>query len=114
VRNNPRRQICERPSLPAVNYRTYKVALRDPVIPDRTGSGSGLSKRFPDRPVISSRHVQGHYSAQQLITLAIYHKVPAIYSFRDSAEAGGLMSYGANFTDAHRQLGVYTSRILKG
>ena len=50
----------------------------------------------------------------QLITLATYHKVPAIYSFRESAEAGGLMSYGANLTDAHRQLGVYTGRILKG
>ena len=50
----------------------------------------------------------------QIVTLAAYHKVPAIYSFRDSAEAGGLMSYGANLTDAHRQLGVYTGRILKG
>jgi len=50
----------------------------------------------------------------QLITLAAYHKVPAIYSFRESAEAGGLMSYGADLTDAHRQVGVYTARILKG
>jgi len=50
----------------------------------------------------------------QLITLAAYHKVPAIYSFRESAEAGGLMSYGANLSDAHRQVGVYTGRILKG
>jgi putative ABC transport system substrate-binding protein len=50
----------------------------------------------------------------QLITLAAYHKVPAIYSFRESAEAGGLMSYGANLTDAHHQLGVYAGRILKG
>jgi putative ABC transport system substrate-binding protein len=50
----------------------------------------------------------------QLITLAAYHKVPAIYSFRESAEAGGLMSYGANLTDAHHQVGVYTGQILKG
>jgi putative tryptophan/tyrosine transport system substrate-binding protein len=50
----------------------------------------------------------------QLITLAAYHKVPAIYSLRESAEAGGLMSYGANLADAHRQVGVYTGRILKG
>jgi putative ABC transport system substrate-binding protein len=50
----------------------------------------------------------------QVITLAAYHKVPAIYSFRESAEAGGLMSYAANLTDAHRQVGVYTGRILKG
>jgi len=50
----------------------------------------------------------------QVTTLATYHKVPAIYSFRESAEAGGLMSYGPNITDAHRQVGVYTGRILKG
>jgi putative ABC transport system substrate-binding protein len=50
----------------------------------------------------------------QLITLAAYHKMPAMYSFRESAEAGGLMSYGANLTDAHRQIGVYAGRILKG
>jgi putative tryptophan/tyrosine transport system substrate-binding protein len=50
----------------------------------------------------------------QLVHLATLHKVPATYQSRDFAEAGGLMSYGPSYLDAHRQIGVYVGRILKG
>ena len=50
----------------------------------------------------------------QLVTLVAYQKVPAIYSQREAAEAGGIMSYGLSLSDAYRQAGVYTGRIAQG
>jgi putative tryptophan/tyrosine transport system substrate-binding protein len=51
---------------------------------------------------------------EQLAALTVRHAVPAIHQSRDFSIAGGLISYGGNFVESHRQAGVYTGRILKG
>ena len=49
-----------------------------------------------------------------IITLAARHKLPAVYSHRFFATAGGLMSYGPNLIDLYRRSAGYVDRILKG
>src|SRR5207245_8107645 len=50
----------------------------------------------------------------RLIALTAHHVIPAIYSYREFAAAGGLMSYGPDLADTYRHVGIYTGKILKG
>jgi len=50
----------------------------------------------------------------QIVALAAQARLPSIYAFREFAEAGGLLSYGASLAAAYREAGVYSGRILRG
>src|SRR5262245_16799515 len=60
-----------------------------------------------DSPLFNSRR-------EQLVTLARFIAIPTIYTFREFAAAGGLISYASSVTDATRRAGVYVARVLKG
>jgi putative tryptophan/tyrosine transport system substrate-binding protein len=60
-----------------------------------------------DDPLFSSHR-------RELVTLAARHEVPTIYFQREFVAAGGLISYATKYSDAYRQLGVYTGRVLRG
>jgi putative ABC transport system substrate-binding protein len=84
------------------------------------GTDRELEAAFPDmvrrraEALLLMPDVLLNARVSQILTLTARHAMPAIYAYRDSALAGGLMSYGPIATDQHRQVGIYTGRILKG
>jgi len=51
---------------------------------------------------------------ERIVDLAAKHRMPGIFEWREFAEAGGLLSYGANIAEQYRRLAAYVDKILKG
>jgi putative ABC transport system substrate-binding protein len=77
------------------------------------GAFAAFARERPDAlfiaadPFFASRRLQ-------LSLLAMRHALPAVYSGREYAEVGGLITYGSDITDAYPRAGVYVGRIIKG
>ena len=74
---------------------------------------AGFARERPDALVVGA---DSFFNSRlvQFVTLTAVNRIPAAYWVRDFVVAGGLMSYGTDLTDAFRQVGVYTGKILKG
>ena len=115
---NPDNAVNAETTLRDVQAAARAVGLQIPIIRASTSreidaAFATMARERPDAllvggdPFFNSRRMQ-------LVLLAARHAVSAIYSSREFADAGGLMSYGPNFLDTFRQVGVYVGRILKG
>jgi len=68
----------------------------------------------PTGGLIMPGSAAGRHYRDLIIALAARHKLPAVYSERHFAAAGGLITYGANWIDQYRLAAGYVDRILKG
>jgi putative ABC transport system substrate-binding protein len=78
----------------------------DRAFSDMTRARASALSVLPSGMFIGERH--------RLVDLAAKHRLPAIYQSRESVDAGGLMSYGPNFSDLSRRAATYVDKILKG
>jgi putative ABC transport system substrate-binding protein len=115
---DPANKTIAEPTVQEVESAARAMALQIQVLNASNGREIGAAfaafeRERPDAlfvsigPLFTARRVQ-------LATLAVRHMIPMTSGNRQITEAGGLMSYGTNITDAFRQVGVYAGRILKG
>jgi putative ABC transport system substrate-binding protein len=95
----------------ALGVRLQFVEARGPTDIDRafsemTGARAGAPIVLPSGMFFPER--------RRLVDLAAENRLPAVYPWREGADAGGLMSYGVNLADLYRRAAVFVDKILKG
>lgn len=102
------------------DLRAAASALGLTVVPVRASTDQEIDDVFPTLRERQMRALlitaDGFLISRQdrLVTLAARHAIPTMYPLRQYADAGGLMSYGANLPSAFRECGIYVGKILKG
>ena len=86
-----------------------KVAARN--VPEFEGAFATMTGERASAVLVLTSPV---FDSRPLADLALKHRLPSMFGFREAVEAGGLLSYGANYTDAFRRAATYIDRILKG
>jgi len=94
----------------ALKTETIFVEVRNG---DYEGAFSTLAVERADALFVLSNPLLNR-DRKRIITLAARHRLPAIYEWRESAEDGGLLAYGAKIRDLNRRVAAYVDKILKG
>jgi putative tryptophan/tyrosine transport system substrate-binding protein len=96
---------------PAIGLQIY--VLNASTISEIDAAFALLARERPDALFVAP-DVFFDSRREQFVALAARQKLPASYANRDLPAAGGLMSYGTDFAETFRQVGVYTGSVLKG
>ena len=75
---------------------------------------AALSKQRPDGLYVIGAGPLVFANGKRIVGFALKSRLPSMYSNRESVDAGGLMSYGADLADSYRRVAYYVDRILKG
>ncbi len=96
---------------PSLRVEVTPVNMRDAGEIERTVAAFA---GFPNTGLIMTSGPSARLHRDLIITLAVRHKLPAVYTERSFVAAGGLISYGSDYIDHYRQAAGYVDRILKG
>jgi putative tryptophan/tyrosine transport system substrate-binding protein len=96
---------------PALGVTLFAIEANEPDDIER-GFATMKKQKAAALIVCGDRMFATHRS--RIFDLTTKNRVPAIYSTIDYTNAGGLMSYGANFPDLYRRAATYVDKILKG
>jgi putative ABC transport system substrate-binding protein len=75
---------------------------------------AALNKQRPDGLYVITAGGVMRPNQKRIVDFALKSRLPSLYSSRGYVEAGGLMSYGADFADGYRRVAIYVDKILKG
>jgi putative ABC transport system substrate-binding protein len=107
-----------RPALQAIESAGQKLGVQLHTAPMRTGEDLDAAfammarERVDGYLAVSSSFLTSHRA--RLTELALKHRLPGMFGNKESVEAGGLMSYSADFNDMIRRAATYIDKILKG
>jgi putative tryptophan/tyrosine transport system substrate-binding protein len=96
---------------PSLGVEVVPISVQDAAEIERAVTAFA---RSGDRGLIVTSSASAFVHRELIVALAARHKLPAVYSQRPFVDAGGLISYGADFIEQYRRAAGYVDRILKG
>src|SRR4029453_11953919 len=96
----------------SLGFKLHPVELREPQYDVENAFRAAVRSRAEGLFVLETTNIFRERS--QIPQLALKHRLPTSFAFREYVDAGGLASYGVNFPDMGRRAAIYVDRILKG